>query len=772
MELFKILGKIAIDNSEANKGLEETSSKAATVFNKIGSGAAKVGKAVATGIAAGTVALGGLTVSALNAAGELEQNMGGSEAVFAHWAKKVQQTSEEAFKNMGLSASDYLATANKMGALFQGAGFTIEQSMRLSSDAMQRAADVASIMGIDTSAAMEAVAGAAKGNFTMMDNLGVAMNDTTLQAYALSKGIKKTTSEMSNQEKIALAMELFMEKTAYSAGNYAKENETLAGSLGTAKAALSNFLAGVGSADEVATALANTAGVIVNNINALFPALVDGLTSLVQQTVPMIPPLIEKLLPSLIEGSVGLINGIVASMPQIVSALLAAVPALIDGVMQVVNVLIGASPQFVQMIVEALPSLLPQLIEGLVAMMVMMCTMLPDIIQPIIDYLPEILITITDVLIENLPILIDGWIAMVSGLVKALPQILSGLWYAIKDAFYKLAPYLEEWFKPVVEWFSDTWESFVEIVTGVWDSICNVVTIAFKLIASIFDAAFQIITLPFQFIWENCKEYVYAAFEWIKEKIDKAVEWIKEVIQVGFTFVKDKIINPINEAKAKATEIFDKIRSQIQEKVTAVKNKVSEVFDGIKTKISGVVDDIKSKVTERFDAVKKAMEEPMQKARDTIKGIIDKISGFFSEMKLEFPDIKLPHFGISPSGWKIGDLLQGSIPKLTIDWYAKAMNNPMVMTEPTIFGYNSATGTLMGGGEAGTEVLAGANTLMGMIKGAVAGQNNALAPILYRILEAIIAMDENMGGNMREALAGTSFEVNNREFARLVRAVR
>ena len=84
-----------------------------------------------------------------------------------------------------------------------------------------------------------------------MDNLGVAMNDTTLQAYALSKGIDKSTQDMTNQEKIGLAMEMFMEKTAYAAGNYAKENETLAGSLGIAKVALSNFLSGAGTVEDV-----------------------------------------------------------------------------------------------------------------------------------------------------------------------------------------------------------------------------------------------------------------------------------------------------------------------------------------------------------------------------------------------------------------------------------------------------------------------------------------------------------------------------------------
>ena len=63
---------------------------------------------------------------------------------------------------MGLSASDYMATANKMGSLFQGSGVSIEKSVNLTADAMQRAADVASVMGLDTSMAMESIAGAAK----------------------------------------------------------------------------------------------------------------------------------------------------------------------------------------------------------------------------------------------------------------------------------------------------------------------------------------------------------------------------------------------------------------------------------------------------------------------------------------------------------------------------------------------------------------------------------------------------------------------------------
>ena len=389
LDLFKLLGTIEVDNSKANEALDQTSnkgqktqSKLSKAFGAVGKGAAVVGKTIVTGLAVGGAAFAGLTAKALSASGELEQNMGGSEAVFKEYATKMQETARQAFSNMGLSTSDYLATANKMGALFQGAGFDIKESMDLSSSAMQRAADVASIMGIDTGAAMEAIAGAAKGNFTMMDNLGVAMNDTTLQAYALSKGINKSTSEMTNQEKIGLAMEMFMEKTAYAAGNYAKENETLAGSLGTAKAALTNFLDGSGSVEGLVTSFTNLAQVAVKSLNEILPRLTKGLVEVVQGIIPEIPPLLQQLLPAIIEGSVGLINGLVSAFPSIVSVLIECLPALINGVRDIFNGLAEALPDIIQTLVDAIPDLIGFISNALEDVFVTLCTMLPQMIQP------------------------------------------------------------------------------------------------------------------------------------------------------------------------------------------------------------------------------------------------------------------------------------------------------------------------------------------------------------------------------------------------------
>ena len=137
-------------------------------------------------------------------------------------------------------------------------------------------------------------------------------------------------------------------------------------------------------------------------------------------------------------------------------------------------------------------------------------------------------------------------------------------------------------------------------------------------------------------------------------------------------------------------------------------------WDTIKAKAS----ELWAAIKEKFAAIKDAIVGPITDAKDKIWGLIEKIKGFFS-FNFSWPHIPLPHFAISPPGWKIGDILKGSIPSLGIDWYAKAMKNGMILDSPTIFG--AMNGRLLGAGEAGSETIVGTNSLMAMIRSAVGG---------------------------------------------------
>ena len=123
------------------------------------------------------------------------------------------------------------------------------------------------------------------------------------------------------------------------------------------------------------------------------------------------------------------------------------------------------------------------------------------------------------------------------------------------------------------------------------------------------------------------------------------------------------------------------------------------------------------------------INRPIELVKDIINKSVQYIKDKFN-FDWKLPSLKLPHFSISGS-FSLNPL---SVPKFGIDWYAKAMNDPIIMNSPTAFGINQL-GQVMAGGEKGSEVVSGTDTLMKMISSAVAAQNEKT----YSILEKIFA---------------------------------
>lgn len=389
------------------------------------------GLAIAGGIAAGATGIATLTGKMLNARAELEQQLGGSEAVFGQYATNIQNIAKNSYKNMGLSQNEFLAGANKMGSLYQGAGVSVQDSMKMSAEAIQRATDVASIMGIDTSFALESVAGMAKGNFTMMDNLGVAMNDTALNAYALEKGIGKTTQQMSMQEKVSLATQMFLEKTAKYAGNYAKENETLAGSINTTKKAFQDFMSGGGNMQNFITSLIGTAKIAAPEIVKILPEIVNGISQLIQQLAPVVAELLPTLVPAIVNAAVSIMNALVQQLPTLIQVLVSALPQFIQGIIQIaigliqalpqiINILIPAISQIVNSLVTALtaPDSLTAIIMGSITLFMALLQAIPVIITALVNAIPTIVTNIITTLTRP---------EFIQGLVRSGVQLIAGL---------------------------------------------------------------------------------------------------------------------------------------------------------------------------------------------------------------------------------------------------------------------------------------------------------------------------------------------------------
>lgn len=381
---------------ELKKSLGDTSSSAGTSSGSTFGSMFK--KAIA---AAGIgIALKKVVGDAFAQGGELQQNLGGTEAVFGQFAKTIQDQAVSAYKNMGMSASDYMATANKMGSLFQGSGIEQQKSLDMTSKAMQRAADVASVMGIDMSMAMESIAGAAKGNFTMMDNLGVAMNATTLQAYALEKGVNFKWNTASNAEKAELAMQMFMERTSQYAGNFARESEqTWTGSIGAMKASYQNLMANIMLGNELDTSLQALAQTVTTFVSGnLIPAMGNILKGLPQALITLTTTLAPQLLQMGADMVVQLAQGIITNLPKWVETWLGLYENLWTTITE-------NAPQFFQMAL----SIMQQLITGIQ-------TQLPTILQQGVS----IITNIVNGILQNMPMFIAGIGALILKFVEAI----------------------------------------------------------------------------------------------------------------------------------------------------------------------------------------------------------------------------------------------------------------------------------------------------------------------------------------------------------------
>jgi hypothetical protein len=197
-----------------------------------------------------------------------------------------------------------------------------------------------------------------------------------------------------------------------------------------------------------------------------------------------------------------------------------------------------------------------------------------------------------------------------------------------------------------------------------------------------------------------------------------------------------------------------------------VKSTVSTAINGVKSTISNGLDGALSTVSSVLGKIKDKFKSILNSAKDAVGDAIDKIKAKFN-FSWSLPKLKLPH--ISTSG-KFS-LNPPSVPKFSISWYKKAMEDGMIMNEPTIFGYNAKTNQLLAGGEAGSETVVGTESLMGMIETAVSNQNEETLSVLCEILSVLKSIDSSMSDRLYKALLGLKLKIGEREFARLVKAV-
>ena len=193
-----------------------------------------------------------------------------------------------------------------------------------------------------------------------------------------------------------------------------------------------------------------------------------------------------------------------------------------------------------------------------------------------------------------------------------------------------------------------------------------------------------------------------AAFTAMTGPVGIVIAAIAAAVAIGVALYKNW-----DAIKAKAAEVW----ANVQNAVAVVVGRVKTNFNTLKTALSTVWETIKTTATTVWNGIKTAITSPIQTAINVVKGIMNKIKGFFPLKIGKIINFKTPSFTLQTgSKTVLGRTI--TYPKgFSVSWNKKAMDQPYMFSDATLFG----------AGEAGDEVLYGRNSLMNDIANATGG---------------------------------------------------
>lgn len=309
-------------------------------------------------------------------------------------------------------------------------------------------------------------------------------------------------------------------------------------------------------------------------------------------------------------------------------------------------------------------------------------------------------------------------------------EVISGFFRENWEAFVEMARII---FEPLIEFFTNLWNSIKDIaisvwtgikefLQGVWQAIYDVAKPIFDAIKNFLSSVWESVKTTASNVWNSIKNTlssiwnaIYNAakpiFDAIKNFISGVWNGIKTTTSNIWNGIKTTLSNVWNTIKETASRVWNGIKSAIEGPMNTAKNTTTNIANGIKNGVTGAWSGITTTVSNVWEGVKNSITGPIETARDIVRNAIESIKSYFN-VHLQFPYIKLPHFGIS-GGFSLDP---PSVPHFTIDWYKKGA----IFTKPTMF--NTPFG-MKGVGEAGAEAVLPIEKLSGIIAEALR-QNN------------------------------------------------
>lgn len=563
MDVFNLYAKLSLNTDDYEKGVEKAKGGASSLMD-VFSGTL-LGNVVSDGLRTVTNGITEIGKTAANMAvsigkasldsyADYEQLVGGVETLYKDSAGIIENYAKDAYKNVGLSANDYMETSTSFAAaLVTSLGGDTEKAAEMANTAISDMSDNANKMGTNISSIQDAYNGFAKQNYTMLDNLKLGYGGTQAEMKRLIKeaaamtdtqkelGVTVDSNSMSYAN-IVQAIHVVQANMGIMGTTSKEAATTIQGSTASMKSAWENLLTGIADPDQDFQTLVDnlvdsviTAGNnIIPRIKEIVPTLIDGLSELVTQLAPYVSSVIMELEPTIEDGLQSLFSGL-SSVASELQPIVADVfsffgDAIISGLTSAIE---NSDFSFlldifnnVKTAIENIAQIIDSFKNNANAAWDAISTKIQEVVafvQPYVEAAMQVIgQVVTQVITDLTPV------------IQSIGEAFSAAWSLVQTVWAWASAFFQAIFQAIIVIFtpfapiiSGFFQGAWIIIQSIWNVAVSFFQTVFDLITGVFSTIDAVLSGDFQGAWESIQDIFGSVFDFFSTVGQNVVEGIK-----------------------------------------------------------------------------------------------------------------------------------------------------------------------------------------------------------------------------------------------------